>query len=424
MNPSLLRKTLSNGLRVIFAHQPGALAATIAILVEAGSEYEAKRMSGISHFLEHLVFKGTTSRPRPGAISLELESLGADYNALTSQEYTMYYAKAEKRKLDRILELTADMYLNPVFNAAEIEKERGVIMEEINLYEDTPHRRVQDLFSELLYGDQPAGWDVAGKKETIRRLSRADFVGYRRKHYVAPATAIVVAGSFNQNQVWSQIKSLFGDLPRARKPGKPEVLEKQKRPAVKIQFKESKQSHLVLGVRAFDIFDSRRYALRVMGHVLGGGMSSRLFMRIREEMGAAYYVRAEEELLRDHGYFAVSSGVDVKRIQDVIDAVLVELRRLRTEPVGAQELRKAKDHLLGNLVLGLEGSDDLAAFYGGQEILTGQVVDLKTAMARVDAVTAPDILKVAGDILRNDRLNLAVIGPYKKAEHFRRSLGI
>ncbi len=416
------KTVLKNGMRVLLVSRPSNPAATVLLLVGAGSEYETKKINGISHFLEHLVFKGTVGRPQPGDIAREMESLGAEYNAFTGQESTMYYAKAEKHKLSKIMDLVADMYLNPVFNAQEIEKERGVIIEEINMYEDTPTRRVHELFTRLMYGDQPAGWDIAGEKEIVRKITREDIIQYRSRLYVPSATVLVVSGSFNQRAVMRQVQQLFGKVPARPAVRKSRPVEKQSRPKLLVKFKDLQQSHLVLGVRAFGIKDPRRYPLRVLGEVLGGGMSSRLFVRVREQLGAAYYVRADEEILADHGYATVSAGVDVQKIELVIKVILEEMARLKKELVPASELQKAKDHMLGNMILGLETSDDLAGFYGGQEIMSRKPLEIEAIVRRVNAVKAEDIRDLARTLFVDPKLNLAVIGPYKKPQPFRKLL--
>lgn len=418
----VIKKVLPNGLRVILAPQPGSVSSAVLVLVEAGSEYETKRTNGLSHFLEHMMFKGTTNRPTSQLISGELDALGAEYNAFTGQEYTGYWAKAQNAKLPQIMDIVFDMYLNPIFDPKEIEKERGVVIEEINLYEDTPTRKVHEIFSELLYGDQPAGWDIAGTKENIRTLQRKDFASYRAARYVAPGTAVIIAGSFNPKRILATITKQFGELPKKRASAKPKAVERQARPAVRAKFKESDQTHLVLGTRAFSMFDKRRYALQVLADIAGGGMSSRLFHRVREELGAAYYVRAAADLSLDRGFFAVSAGSDNKRAPVVVKAVLEELARLRRETVPAAELQKAKDHLVGGIMLGLETSDELAGYYGSQEITAKKLVSPEELSRRVKAVTAEQVRAVARAIFTDRSLNLALIGPWKKAATFQKIL--
>ena len=319
--------TLANGLRVILVPQEGP-ATTVLVLVEAGSKYEEKRINGLSHFLEHMCFKGTSKRPRAIDIAGELDSIGSEYNAFTSHEWTGYFAKAQYKHTAKILDVVSDLYLNPVFDEKEIEKEKGVIIEELNMYEDTPQRKVADLFLELLYGDQPAGWDVGGKKEIIRTLNREDFLKYRSANYVAKATVVVVAGNFQEKEVLKDIEKHFGGISTGEKAGKPKTLEAQDKPEILVRHKQSDQTHLIIGCRTFSAFDPRKYALDILADILGGGMSSRLFQKVREELGAAYYVRAGTDLFTDHGYLAVSAGVEHTKLNIVIEAILGELKRI------------------------------------------------------------------------------------------------
>jgi predicted Zn-dependent peptidase len=417
-----IKKILPNGLRLILVPQPKSLASTVLVLVEAGSEYETKETNGLSHFLEHMVFKGTERRASSQIISSELDALGAEYNAFTGQEYTGYWAKAQSYKLPQLIDIVSDLTLNPVFNANEIEKERGVIIEEINMYEDTPMRKIHSIFSELLYGDQPAGWDIAGTKENIRTLQRDDFVAYRGARYVAPGTTVVIAGEFSPKAVGKTITKLFGGLPKKKAAAKIKTAVLQTRPAVSIKFKESDQTHIVLGVRAFDIFDKRRHALQVLADVVGGGMSSRLFHRVRSELGAAYYVHANGELFFDHGQFTVSAGADNARAEIVVTAIIHELKRMASELVPKAELQKAKDHMVGGLILGLETSDEVAGFYGGQEIITRKIVTPEEVVKQVQKVTAAQIRALAREIFVDKGLNLALIGPYKEPGRFEKLL--
>jgi predicted Zn-dependent peptidase len=393
--------------------QQGSLAASVVILVEAGSEYERKPVNGISHFLEHMTFKGTERRPRVGQIAEELAGLGAQSNAFTGQEYTGYWAKAESRKLPQILDIVSDLYLHPLFDPREIEKERGVIVEEINMYNDMPKAKVQEDLAALIYGDQPAGWSITGDKETVRRLERSDFLEYRAERYVPNGTLVIVAGKFNERSVLKKVRDEFDPLPRRTAPKKERTHERQISPKLSVRFKESEQSHLAFGFRAFSLFDRRRYDVQVLAAVLGGGMSSRLFKRVREELGAAYYVHADAELFLDHGVFGIAVGADHGKTEIVTRAVLEECRKLRDELVPKEELARAKEQMIGNLILGLETSDELASFYGGQEMLTRKIESPATLVSRIKAVTPASVRTVARRIFRNDRMNFAAVGPYR-----------
>jgi len=406
---------LPGGARVILAPRPEAAATTVMLLAETGSKYEARAESGLSHFLEHMFFKGTKKRPRTSDIAIELDGLGAQYNAFTSQEYTGYFASVTPAAAERALAVLADMYLHSTFPAAEIEKERGVIVEEINMYEDMPQRHVQDLFTTLVYGDQPAGWPIIGSKETVRAFRRQDFLQYRAKHYVAAATLVVVAGNFHPTKILRAIKRELSALPVTPPVSKLAVNEAQVRPAVFLKTKASDQTHLVLGFRAFSARDSRVEAVELLAAVLGGNMSSRLFRKIRDELGAAYYVRATSDASTDHGVLQVAVGADNARVATVIKAVLNECRQLVEKPVPPAELARAKESLIGQLHLGLETTSGLTNFYGLSEIIRGRIFEPAALARRIKAITAGELKRLAGEIFRPAGLNLALIGPAKNA---------
>lgn len=411
------KKVLPNGARLIVVPMPESPTVTVTVLVEAGSKYEAKKLNGISHFLEHFAFKGTARRPKTADLSRELDSLGAQYNAFTAQEFTGYYAKAHKDKAEKILDIVSDMYLNPLLPEAELEKEKGVIIQEIKMYEDEPARHAQDLFLALLYGDQPAGWNIAGTTKTVAGFTRQALANYKERHYVAEATAVIVAGGFN-NTLASSVENIFRGLSGAKKPEKAKVKEAQKTPAILVKHKETDQTHLVLGVRAFSTFDPRVPALKVLTAVLAGGMSSRLFTKLRNELGLCYYVGAAPDLYTDHGLFQVAAGVDTAKVELALRAVIGEWRRLVLEPPPSAELRKAKDFLIGNLYLGLESSDELAQFFGSQEILRKPLKTPETFVKEIEVVTAADIQQLAKSIFKEENLNLALIGPFQDQKPF------
>jgi predicted Zn-dependent peptidase len=416
------KKVLKNGLRILSIPNKDSLATTVLVLVEAGSKYETKKINGLSHFLEHMCFKGTTNRPKAIDISAALDSLGAQYNAFTGHEYTGYYAKVSTQHFDKVLDVVADLYQNPLFNEAEIEKEKGVVIEEINMYEDLPQRKVQDLIISLLYGDQPAGWSIAGDKETIKVLTKDDFLKYRGEHYVASATTVVVAGNFDEKTIFKKIEAKFKETTQGKKFGKIKTKEVQTEPKILVQHKKSDQTHLVLAFRTYDTYNKKNHALELLANILGGSMSSRLFQRIREEMGAAYYVRAENDTFTDHGYLAISVGVDNSRVKDVLAAILDECKKIRDTILTDKELQMFKDSLIGGISLGLETSDAVANYYGGQEILKKEIDNPLELAKKIQKVTAKEIKKEAELIFKDNKLNLALIGPFEGEGDFAKIL--
>ncbi len=404
------RSVLPNGLRLIVVPMHENQTVTVMALVEAGSKYETKEISGLSHFLEHMCFKGTAARPRAADISRELDAVGAEYNAFTSQEFTGYFAKAAKEHFAKILSVVSDLYMNHAFPEAEIEKEKGVIVEEINMYRDLPQRHVQDVFLELLYGDQPAGWNIAGTPEIVRKMTRADFVSYREKHYVSGATTVVVAGAVTEQEARNAVSAAFAGMHAGAKHPKTKVVDEQHSPALRVVARATDQTHLVLGVRALNAYDLKLPALKVLAGVLGAGMSSRLFQKMREELGICYYVKTDTDALSDHGLLTVSAGVAPRRADEAVRALLAEFARLRDELVSDTELRKVKDCLKGNMALALESSDEFAEFYGMQEILRKDLKHPSDIAAEIEKVTSSEIQEVALGIFVPERLNLAIVG--------------
>jgi predicted Zn-dependent peptidase len=417
-----LKKVLKNGLRVVVVPMKDNPTATVLVLVEAGSKYERKEVNGISHFLEHMYFKGTVKRPKAIDISRELDSIGSQYNAFTGQEYTGYYAKSDARHFKKIFDIVTDIYLNSTFPEVEMEKEKGVIIEEINMYEDLPNRHVQDLMMELLYGDQPAGWNIAGPKKNILKMKRDDFVQYKKEHYLPESTVVIVSGNVTEKAVMQEVEKVFGGIKRGKKSPKVKTIESQDKPKILLKFKETDQTHFVLGMRTYDLFDKKNSVLSVLGGVLGGGMSSRLFQKLREEMGVGYYVRAYNDSYTDHGFFQISAGVDNKRINEVIEACLAECKNLKEVLIGDEELNKVKEYLIGNIKLSLEASDDIANFYGGQELLKREMKSAEEKSIEIRKVTSAQIKALANDIFKNEKLNLALIGPFKEKTQFSKIL--
>lgn len=418
------KKVLKNGLRIITVPIKNSPSTTIMSLVEAGSKYENRQNNGISHFLEHMCFKGTEKRLKAVDIAREFDSLGAQNNAFTSQEVTGYWAKAHSKHTDKILDIISDMYLHPTFPAEDLEIEKGVIIEEINMYEDLPQKLVHEVFDELLYENQPAGWSIAGTKENVRSFKRDDFVNYRKNHYVSSATAIIIAGDVNEADIFKKTSAAFAGIATTRKTGKKKVLEKQDKPKIKAKFKETDQTHLVIGVRAFDLYDKKMPALELLSVILGGGMSSRLFQKMRCQLGICYYINSSTNEFTDHGTLSISAGVDSSRIEQGIKGILEEMIIIRDHKAPESELRKAKDYLIGNMYLGLESSDSLARFYGFQEIFKKNIKIPQEIEKEIEKVSALDITEIAKEIIQNKKLNMAIVGKYENDQRFKNILKV
>lgn len=414
--------TLKNGLNLVTSKMKDSPSVTVLVVVSTGSRYEDKDNNGISHFLEHMCFKGTSKRPTALHISRELDSIGSQNNAFTSQEFTGYYAKAHPRHLETIMDVVSDIYLNPVFDPSEIEKEKGVIIEEMNLYEDMPHRLVQDVFSETLYKDQPAGYWVIGTKENVLKVSQQDFIDYRNKHYVASGTTVFVAGDIDEEKVKDLVEKYFENISTSPKSDCLPVVEKQTKPELLIREKDTDQTHIVLGVKTFPGNDKRNTTLRVLNAVLGGGMSSRLFQKLREEMGVGYYVRSETDESADHGVLSVSTGVDTNRVVEVVKAIMSEFKKIKNELVPEIELKKAKDYIVGSTFLGLESSDSVAEYYAMQKIVSGEMITPSQFASHIESVTAQDVMDLAKEIMTNERLNMAAIGNIVNQEEIEKEL--
>jgi len=410
---------LENGLRVITAPMQGTNTVTVLVLCGTGSDYESREINGISHFLEHLFFKGTKKRPTPDDIKHELDGMGSLSNAFTSRELTGYYIKAAKIYLDQSLDLLADIYTNSVFPKEEVERERQVIIEEIHNDKDTPTIYIGWVWERLLYGDQPAGWDVIGEEKVIRNLKQEDFLQYFNHQYVLHNTAVVVAGNFEEEKAIKSIKSLFGnvrsDMP-ARK--KPLVGVEQNQPALHVHYKETDQTHLTIGFHGFDANHPKRFVAEVLATMLGGCWSSRMWDRIREKLGLAYTVWSAHEFYSNRGYLITYAGVDHSNVEKTIKAVLEEYKKISEEGVGKEELKRVKNYIRGTTLIKLEASNAVASFIGAEEMITGKPLTADEVFAKIEAVTAEDIQEVAREIIRPEKLNLALIGPFKDSASF------
>ncbi|KKT21531.1 MAG: Peptidase M16 domain protein [Candidatus Giovannonibacteria bacterium GW2011_GWC2_43_8] len=391
-------------------------------LFGTGSKYEIKKTNGISHFLEHIFFKGTKSRPKPGQVWEELDRIGAQKNAFTSKEYTGYYVKAAAKHFDIGLDVVSDILLEPLFKKEEIEKERGVILQEIAMYEDNPQRQAYDLFEDLMYGDQPAGWDTAGTPETVNNIKRDDILKYKNSHYHASNAVVAVAGNIDPEVAFSKVERAFKNMSDGRKITKLKVRERQKNPRVKFKKKDLDQTHLRLGARSYEMYDERRYALQVLATILGGNCSSYLWREIREKRGLAYYVGASAEEYTDSGYLLATAGVAHENLPKAVKKIVEIMRHLRTKGVSDKEINFAKEYIRGSMALAFETTDEVATFLSSQELFYKKIMAPEDILRKIEAVKRSDIIKVAKDIFRPEKINLAAIGPHEEGQVYEKIL--
>jgi predicted Zn-dependent peptidase len=415
------KSTLNNGLRVVTAAMPEAKSVSCFVMLAAGSRYETRDTNGIAHFAEHMFFKGTEKRPTARDIATEIDSIGGEFNAFTSKEYTGYYVKCAAEHRDVALDVLVDMLRNSKFDPEEIEREKGVIVEEMNMYYDTPRDYVDGVYDELLYDDTPLGWDIIGRKETVRAATRDTFLGYLDRWYRAPRMVVGVAGALGDG-LHTRLEELLGDVGNGSSGGPDPVDWKQEEPRVKLHTKQSDQAHMRLGVHSYPIEHPDRYTLSLLATVLGGGMSSRLFSEVRERRGLAYYIYGYNQGYTDTGTLFAQGGVDLNRIDEAVRTVVAEFGRIAREPITAEELEKARNFAKGRLVLSLEDPKGTILFGLRTEVLEEKLREPDEVLAGLDTVTAEDIQRVAQDIVREERLNFALIGPFDDPDRFQQLL--
>jgi predicted Zn-dependent peptidase len=414
------RHVLDNGLRVLTAPMPQAQSVTCMVMLAAGSRYETPDTNGIAHFSEHMFFKGTERRPSARQIAGEIDAIGGEFNAFTGKEYTAYYVKCAAEHRDVALDVLVDMLRNSRFDAEEIDREKGVIVEEMNMYFDTPRDYIGGVYEELLYGDQPLGWDIIGRKETVRGATRDTFTSYLDRWYHPPRMVLGVGGQIGDGLL-ERAQELLGDMPQGST-GEPKPAAAYENGRVKVFTKQSDQAHVILGVPSYPIEHPDRYSLQVLATVLGGGMSSRLFTEVRERRGLAYYVFGLNHSYTDAGSLYAQAGVDINRIEEAVTTILAELRTIATEAVPADELDKAKNFSKGRFVLQLESPQGLILFGLRREVLERRAPELDEVLAGLNAVTAEDVQRVAQDLISDEKLRLALIGPFDEPERFEKLL--
>src|SRR5438094_389239 len=395
-----------------------AQSVTCAIMLAAGSRYETPETNGIAHFAEHMFFKGTERRPTARDISMEIDGIGGEFNAFTGKEYTGYYVKCAAESRDIALDVLVDMLRHSKFDPDEIEREKGVIIEEMNMYYDTPRDFIGGVYEELLYDDQPLGWDIIGRKETVRNAKRETFSGYVDRWY-QPSRMVVGVGGKIGDGLHDRVQALLGDVEEAET-GQPDPIQVSPPDGarVKVHTKASDQAHICIGVHSYPLEHPDRYVLQVLSTILGGGMSSRLFTEVRERRGLAYYVYGLNHSYTDAGSLYAQAGVDINRIDDAVSTVAAELRKIAAEAVPPDELEKAKSFSKGRFVLQLETSQGLIMFGLRREVLESRTPDPEEILGELGKVTAEDVSRVAQDLIDRQVLNLAVIGPLDDAAPF------
>lgn len=403
---------------------PSFESATVLVMVGAGSRYETSKNNGISHFLEHMAFKGTTKRPNAKIISEVIDGIGGEFNAFTSKEVTGYYVKSAANHVDLCLDILSDMLQNSKLDKDEIEREKGVILEEINLYEDTPSRKIGDVFEGLLYGDTPMGWDIAGRKEVIKAITRKDFVNYMGSLYSADNITVVIAGGIEANQAEKLVEKYFGNMKSFDTLRYEKLDQNQVKPALYIKEKKTEQVHAAIGFRTVAVTHPDKHPLSVLAAILGGGMSSRLFSEVREKRGLAYYVRTSSDHYLDAGNIVSTAGLDPKRLEEGVAVIIEEYSKFANGKANLtqKELSKAKEYLKGHLVLELEDSRAVAAFYAQAELLEKQIETSEQLIEKIDKVSLKDVEDVAKKYFKTETLNLAIIGNFDDRQKFEKLL--
>lgn len=378
-----------------------------------GSRYEDERENGLAHFLEHMFFKGTKKRKDARAISEELDGVGSVYNAFTSKERTAYWAKVSAEYIDTALDVVSDIFLNSKLPPAEITKERGAVLQEIDMYEDMPMRIVDNVFDALIFGEKhPLGRTILGPKENIKSFSRKEFSNYMKRNYTSHNTVVVVAGAFSEHKVLWKIHKEFSHFSHETPPTYIPFASTQHEPRVAIKQKKTDQTQLMLGVPAYPYMHHDEFALEVLSSILGGGMSSRLFIEVREKRGLAYSVRSWADRYPDTGYFVVQAGVEHAKLEKSVKTILDEFKKIKKTKVSNAELEKAKAHIKGSLALQRETSDEVAEFAATSIINLNRVRTVEEIIEGINKVTALDVQRVAQDLLLTEKLNLAIIGPH------------
>ncbi len=428
--------TLKNGLQVIFIDTKTFPTLTTLLLVGAGSRYENETNNGVAHFFEHMAFKGSKKYPNSFVISSTVEGFGGIFNAFTSKDHTGYWIKATNKHFKTMIDVIADMIQNPLLLKEEINREKGVIVEEINMYEDIPQKKVGEIFETLLYKGSPLGFDIAGTKETVQSFNRLTFTDYINSLYQPNNAVLVVAGGLNSvgndprvvpnkkgghrgpplQKYLGLIEQKFEAWKSGNKSSFVKIKETQTKPQMLIKYKKTEQAHFSLGFRAFSFKDNRKYAMNLLATILGGGMSSRLFIQVRERRGLCYYISSGGEFYHDCGNFVTQAGVtnNLDKIKEAIKIILEEHKKIIKGDIKKEELLKVKEMIKGRLMLSMEDSMNIASFFGTKKILQNKIETPEEIIKKIEAVTVDEIVELAKDIFKPEKLNFAMIGPFEE----------
>lgn len=416
------RTQLDNGLRIVSSPMPNTRAVCVSVFIGSGSRYESPEQSGVSHFIEHLCFKGTEQRPSAKQIAEAIDGVGGILNAGTDKELTVYWAKVARPHFALALDLLVDMIRNSRLDPADIENERKVIIEELNMCLDSPQSRVDMLIDETVWPDQPLGRDVAGTRDTVSAIPRSVIVDYMANNYLPNTTVVAVAGDIHHDEVVASVASMLGDWRRKDATQWTAAVDNQESPRFALETRKTEQAHLCFAVRGIPHDHPDRFTLDVLNLVLGEGMSSRLFLEIRERLGLAYEIHSHVDHFHDSGCVSICAGVDPRKVDEAVDAILGELLKIRDNVIADAELSKAKELGKGRLMLRMEDSRSVAGWIGGQELLTGNIRTVDDVVSILDAVTAEEAQRVARDLFRTDKLSLALVGPLRGQKRVKKLL--
>lgn len=418
------KDVLENGITVLTVPIPSLSSVTLTVWVKTGSRNETTKNNGISHFLEHMLFKGSKKRPTAKDISEVVDGIGGEFNAGTSKDYTNYYVKCRRENLETAFDVLSDMVINPILDENEIEREKGTIIEEIRMYEDTPMMKIGDTFEELIYSGSTLGMDISGTEETVQSMSKSDFLSYRKDHYYTESIIISAVGGVDENEVKNLTKKYFKDMPK-----KKELTNNifkfnvtQTSPKIKLHNKKKEQTHIILGYLADGKNYKNKYAQTLLSAVLGSGMSSRLFLEVRERRGFAYSVRTSMDRYEDVGYMGTYAGLDTTKAVEAVKIILDEHNKIANgkSKVTEKELKKAKEFLKGHLALALEDTRDVTSFFTDQALFSPEILTPVEVFKRIDQVKIEEVNEEAKRLFVPERLNLAIIGPYENEEEFKK----